>query len=85
MKTVLSVHLSEMCELVQSTLTLRYKDGNDLSLLEEIETIENLCRKFGLIPVVNEGFSDRHLLGRKFKSKIKDGKTYFMGYCSDAI
>lgn len=79
MKTVLSVKINPMCELVLSTIILRYKEGNTYWLLEEYGTIEALCIKYQ-INRENDYYDTGHLVGRKCKTGIKEGITIFKGY-----
>jgi hypothetical protein len=81
MKKIIKVQLSPMCELVQSIMTLYYEEENYYSFMEEKGTIEDLCTKYQIIKNENETYDSRHLVGKKCRLTVKDGKTIFLGYC----
>lgn len=80
MKKIISVQLSEKCELVLSEVKLYYEEGNYYSFMEEIGTIENLCAKYQIIKK-NETYDFGHLIGKKCSLGVQDGITIFLGYC----
>lgn len=83
MKTILSVKINPMCEMVHSILILKYIDieGGGYSFLEDHDTIENLCTKYQIIRGDKIPFIYKHLKGRKCMVSVMNGKTTFEGYC----
>ena len=72
--------MSEYCEAVLSQVVLRYQEANHCSFLEIWDTMENLYAKFQIIKG-DDGLNHwEHLIGRKFKTQINNGRTIFMGY-----
>lgn len=80
MKTVLSVQLHEMSELVLSKITLRYREENIYSFLEDLGTVETLCAKYQIGRSENGSFNVNHF-GRKCMLGIENGITFFKGFC----
>lgn len=83
MKTILSVKIHPMCELVLSLVTLKFKEDkcDSYCQLEEYGTIEDLCVKYLIIRRGHDNFDSDHLVGKKCSIGIKDGKTIFEHYC----
>ncbi len=81
MKKIISVQLSQKCEAVLSNVHVYYHEGSYYSFMEKKGTIENLCAKYQIIKKENELYDSRHLVGRKCRLGVKDGKTFFLGYC----